>query len=377
METGGNFDDLKRQFENLPIKQFIGVGLTTVIVVLLAWAGLSCFYKIEADEVGVVLRFGRYTGPPTQPGLHFKMPFGIDQCVPVKVDRVHKLEFGYRTTATPKRGRSQYANGESDVPLILTGDQNVVSVEWIVQYKIKDPADYLFKIRDPEESIRDAAESTMRLVIGDSSATEALGARREEIAYEAQQRLQARLDLYRSGIDVQTVELQNIVPPTRKVEDAFNAVNEARQDKETRINEARKEFQQAIPQAQGQARRLVTEAEGYKLRRINEALGDVAKYVALSKEYERSKEVTRNRLYLEAMQAILPGLAQVYVVEGDGRGPLQVLDLTEAAAAARVARRDNPPARRDNPPAASAVERTRRSRAAPAQTSQEKRRGNR
>ena len=346
METSGNFDDLKRQFENVPVKQLVGVALTTVIVVALAWAGLTSFYNIEADEVGVVMRFGRYFGTPTQPGLHFKLPFGIDEVIPVTVDRVHKLEFGYRTTSSSESGRSRYAKADSESLLILTGDQNVVSVEWIVQYKIKDPAFYLFNISEPEESIRDAAESTMRLVVGDSSATEVLTARREEIAYDAERRLQERLDLYRSGIAVQTVELQNIVPPTQAVEDAFNAVNSARQEKETKINEARKEYQKAIPEAQGQAHRLVTEAEGYKLKRVNEAQGDVAKFIALATEYERSKEVTRNRLYLEALQEVLPGLAQVYVVEGGSAGPLQVLDLKALGAAARTVRREEPPPER-------------------------------
>jgi membrane protease subunit HflK len=205
----------------------------------------------------------------------------------------------------------------------------VVNVEWIVQYKIRDPEDWLFRIKEPTETIRDVSEATMRLVVGDSSATETLTARRREIADEVQKKLQEILDRYKAGISIQTVALQDAMPP-REVQDSFNEVNRARQEMETTINMANKSYSKAIPEAEGEALKLIQEAEGYKLKRVNEARGDVSKFEKLLTEYQSSKQVTRRRLYLEAIEAVLPKLKHIYVLDEKRGGPLQLLDLKEA-----------------------------------------------
>ncbi len=323
-----DFDDFMRQMKEFPFGKIVKITLAVVVAILVLWLVFSSFYTVEADEVGVVQRFGKYIGPPAPPGLHFKLPFGIDRVQTVKMKRVETLEFGFQTAKVPTRGRTQYGGGSGEL-LMLTGDQNVVSVEWIVQYKIKDPADYRFKIKDPVDTIRDVSESTMRLVVGDSSATEVLTARREEIAYEVQERLQNVLDQYESGIDIQTVKLQNVIPPTAAVQDSFNEVNRARQEKEKTINMANRDYMKAIPEAEGEARKVIQEAEGFKLKRVNEAQGDVAKFKKILEEYQSSKEVMRKRLYLEAVLEVLPKLTQIFVIDEESGGPLQVLNLKE------------------------------------------------
>lgn len=331
MEGERKFDP-QNPLSGLTARQLQGAIVAVVVIVVGGWAALTCAYTIAVDEVGVVLRFGRYTGTPAPPGLHFKLPFGIDRVVPVAVQRVHKAEFGTLASGGRRGGRD---SGRADPALMLTGDLNVVRVDWVVQYKIKNAADYIFNLESPEESLRDLAESTMRLVLGDASATEALTARRREISRDAKERLQEKLDEYRSGIEVRSIELQNLVPPTQAVKDSFNGVNTARQEKETRINVARRAFQKAIPAAQGKARQAIAEAEGYKLKRVNEAEGDVANFLALLAEYETSKEVTRQRLYLEAVEEVLPKLTQIYVVDEAQHGLLQVLDLKASASASQ------------------------------------------
>jgi membrane protease subunit HflK len=324
METGGNLDDLKRQFENLPIKQFVGVGLTTILVVLLAWAGLSSFYNIEADEVGVVLRFGRYTGTPTEPGLHFKLPFGIDRAINVPVTEVRKIEFGYRTLEAGRR--TTYAQrGGGDETLMLTGDLNIAMVEWVAQYKIKDAKAWLFSVRAPEETIRDTGEAVMRTIVGDHTVTELLTRQREQIAQQVETQLQTLLDNYGAGVQIVTVELQNAVPPT-PVQAAFNEVNAAQQERAQLENEAQREYNKAIAQAGGDALREVSEAEGYAVDRVNRAKGDVARFVALVEVYKLSPDVTRQRLFLETMERVMPQVKSVVVASEDG--VLKMLPIT-------------------------------------------------
>jgi membrane protease subunit HflK len=332
-----DFDEFRRQMRAFPARQIAAVFFAAVGVVLLLWGLLSSYYTVEANEVGIVRRFGRYTGSPEPPGLHFKLPF-IDQVDNVPVNFVKTLEFGFRTAEVPDRGRTRYeaaADGD-DTRLMLTGDQNVVSVEWIVQYRINDPAQYLFRIKGPEDTINDVSEAAMRLVVGDSSATEVLTERRAEIAGEVKDRLQATLDAYEAGIDVVAVQLQDIKPP-EKVVASFNEVNRAQQDQEKAYNEANKEYNSAIPQAQGEALRILEEAQGFRVKRVNEAKGDVAKFEKLLAAYRDSKEVTRQRLYFEAIESVLPRLTRIYVVDGETRAPLPILDLEEAAGAARPA----------------------------------------
>lgn len=337
-----DYDEMRRQFrgqiEKLPFRQIVIVAILVVGGIFAVWLSFSTFYTVDADEEGVVMRLGRYLDPPAGPGLHLKLPFGMDTVETVKVKRIETLAFGFRTTGVGTDGRTRYRTVPEE-SLMLTGDQNVVNVEWIVQYRIGNPAKWLFSIKDPVGTLRDVSESTMRLVVGDSSATEVLTERRREIASQVKQRLQDTLNTYESGIDVVTVELQDVIPPTKNVQDAFNEVNRARQEKETRINEANREYLKAIPEAEGQARKVVQEAEGFKVKRVNEAQGDVAKFEKLLAEYQESKEITRRRLYLEAMEEVLPRLTRIYVVDSKQEGPLQVLDLKDALGGVRASRR--------------------------------------
>ncbi len=318
--------DIQRSLEQFPLRKVLRLVGLLLVVAIVVLGVLSSFVAVDTDEVGVLQRFGRHVAPPLEPGLHFKLPFLIDRVDRVKVDRVQTLPFGFRSAGGIGRssGKSREVPEES---LMLTGDQNVVDVEWIVQYKIKDAPNWLFNIKNPVDTIRDVSEAAMRLVVGDSSATEVLTARRREIAREVKRAMQKTLDDYGSGVYVQAVELQNVVPPTEAVQDSYNEVNRARQEKDTTINKARREYEKAIPAAEGEKQKTIQEAEGYKLKRINEARGDVAKFVKILGEYEKSPEVTRRRLYLEAIEQLLPKLPRVFVLDEQTAGPLQVLDL--------------------------------------------------
>lgn len=335
-----DFEEFQREFQRrmraFPMRTVVRVAVIVLVVVLVLWAALSSYYVVDTDEVGVLQRFGAYVDPPLQSGLHVKLPFGIDRVDPVKVDRVQTLTFGFRTAGS---GRALGHTGQfAAESLMLTGDQNVVDVEWIVQYKVKNAPNWLFRIKNPVETIRDVSEAATRLVVGDSSATEVLTARRRQIAGDVKRKMQEVLDRYESGIDIHAVELQNIVPPTQAVQDSYNEVNRARQEKDTTINQAKKEYEKAIPEAEGQKQKIIQEAEGYKIKRVNEARGDVAKFVKLLEEYQNSKEVTRQRLYLEAIEEVLPRLTRVFVLDEKRGAPLQLLDLDTAGATGR--RRD-------------------------------------
>jgi membrane protease subunit HflK len=296
-----------------------------VIVILLAIAvSLTSMYTVEADEVAVVLRFGKYIDT-TQPGLRFKLPFGIDQVIGVPVQRVFKEEFGFRTLRAGVR--TQYDPRDySDESLLLTGDLNIADVEWVAQYQISEPRKFLFNIRDATRSLRDLSEAVMRTVVGDRTVTEVLTVGRIEIAAEVKQRLQELLDLYNTGLLLVNVTLQDVNPP-ETVKPSFNAVNEAKQEKEKLINEARTDYNESVPKAKGVARQQILEAEGYALKRVNEARGDADRFNAIRQEYQNAKAVTRRRLYLEAMNAVLPKVKEIYVIDGESSAPLPILQL--------------------------------------------------
>ncbi len=318
-----DFDEFRRQMQNLPLKKVV-VGIVAGVGVILALiAATTSFYTVGPDEEGVVLRFGRYTGVNAGPGLHWKIPFGIEDVKLVKVLHIYKEDF--TADALSRRGGRGSRTGEL---LMLTGDQNIANVEWIVQYHIKDAADYLFNVNNVEETIRDVCQASMGLEVGDSSVTEVLAARRRDIAVAVEERMQKVLDGYGCGVKIETIELKDVTPP-RAVRDSFNEVNQARQEKETTINVAQASYLKAIPTVEGEAEKTVQEAEGYKVKRINEAHGDVAKFEKLLEEYSGAKEVTRIRLYLEAMATVLPRLNRVYVLDDAQGGPLQILDLKD------------------------------------------------
>jgi len=296
------------------------------ILILLA----SAFYSVGPDELGVVQRFGKYTRT-TKPGLHMKLPLGIEKATKVKVEHIFKEEFGFRTL---KPGiKTQYAATKHyNESLMLTGDLNGLVVEWIVQYKVKDPVALLFNIRDPRDTVRALSEAVMRKEIGDSSVNEALTTRRIDINNVAQEKLQKILDSYDSGIHIVTVKLQDVNPPD-KVKPAFNEVNEAKQEREKMINQAWEAYNKIIPKAHGEAERTISEAEGYAINRINRAKGDAEKFLAVWHEYKNAKEVTRKRLYLEAMATILPRAGKKFIFDSEQKGILPMLRMDEAGGA--------------------------------------------
>jgi membrane protease subunit HflK len=304
-----------------------GKGIASIVVLaLLAWAAFSSFYTVQPEQRAVTKRFGSVIGI-TDPGLHFKIPFGIDQVQLVATERVLKQEFGFRTQGTRQGGRTTYSAGEfEDESLMLTGDLNMIDVEWVVQYRIADPIKFLYEMREPTRTLRDISESVMRRIVGNMLGSEVLTVGRVEIQKTAGDEIQNILDGYDAGIRISTVEMQDVVPPPA-VQPAFNEVNEARQERERMINEAQKRVNSEIPNAKGAALRTVAEAEGYATERVNRAQGESARFSAVLKEYQLAPEVTRTRLYLETLNEVLPGIGQVLVVQDGQVGPLPLLDV--------------------------------------------------
>jgi len=308
-----------------------GAGRLGIIigVVFLGWATLSSFYTVQPEERAVVKRFGRVIGI-TDPGLHFKLPFGVDRVQLVATERVLKQEFGFRTEDSSALERTRFV--DQDFPsesLMLTGDLNIIQVEWVVQYRISDPIRYLYAMREPIRTLRDLSESVMRRVVGNRIGSEVLTIGRVEIANTARDEIQAAMDKYDNGIRIITVELQDVLPPPR-VQPAFNEVNEARQALERMINEATRQANQAIPRAQGTANRIISEAEGYATERVNRSLGETARFTAVLLEYRNVPEVTRSRLYLETLNEVLPRIGSILVVQDDQISPLPLLNLPNA-----------------------------------------------
>lgn len=298
------------------------------ILLLIVWGIFTSFYTVQPEQQAVVKRLGAVVDI-TDPGLHFKLPFGIESVQRVASARVLKQEFGFRTVGQ-ENGRTRYSEENfSDESLMLTGDLNVIDVEWVVQYRIQDPIKYLYQQREPDRTLRDISESVMRRIVGNRLGSEVLTVGRVEIAQAARDEIQGIMDSYDSGIQVITVELQDVVPP-RAVQPAFNEVNEARQERERMINEATKRANQQIPRAEGEAQRLVAEAEGYATERVNRAHGETARFLAMLAEYSAVPEVTRSRLYLESMAEVLPKVGQVIMVQEDQVGPVPLMNIRDA-----------------------------------------------
>ncbi len=313
-------DEVVQKFKQLKIPG----GWIILLLVVLVYLGSSAFYTVAVDEVGVVQRFGRYVRT-VEPGLHFKLPRGIEKVTKVKVRFVYKEEFGFRTLQAGVR--TQYAAGKAydSESMMLTGDLNVAVVPWIVQYRINDPYKYLFKVRDVRSTLRDLSESTMRLVVGDRSINEVIS-KREEIADEARGLLQKELDEAETGINVVTIEMKKTNVPA-PVQPSFNEVNQAIQEKERMIYQAREEYNKAIPAAKGNAEKTIKAAEGYALDRVNRAEGDASRFVAQFKEYAKAKDVTRRRLYLESLKDLFPKLGKKYIIDADQKNLLPLLNL--------------------------------------------------
>ena len=291
----------------------------------------TAYYQVEPDEVAVVTRFGRFSRI-AGPGPHMQWPLGMERIQKVPVERQLKQEFGFRTFRGTDEATSRKDEKSSAEALMLTGDLNVATVEWIVQYKIADPYKYLFKLRDVEETFRLMTEASMRAVVGDHSVTELLTVGRESIAAAAKDLLQHLCKLYDNGIMVQQLVLQDVDPP-EPVKPSFNEVNQAIQERERAINEAWAEYNQEIPRAKGRAEQALQAAEGYAVDRVNRAQGDAQRFVALFEQYQKAPEVTRTRIYLETMAEVLPKAGKKLVMDESTKGILPLFQLDKAVPA--------------------------------------------
>lgn len=294
-----------------------------IIGVFLLWGFFSCYTSVPADSVGVLTRFGAFRGT-LEPGLRFRLPFGVDHVELVPVQRQRKLEFGFSTPggADP----DQFSEDSAESAAMVTGDLNMATVEWVVQYRIVDPKAWTFNVRDPSSTLRDASESVMREVVGDRTVDEVLTVGRQEIEDQSLLRLKELAARYGLGVSIMQVQLMNVQPPA-PVQASFNEVNQAQQEKEQQINLANGEYNKAVPRASGEAAQKISEAEGYALRRVNEAKGDAERFTAVLAEYIKAPEVTRQRIYLETMQEVLPQLERKVILDEKAQGVLQMLNL--------------------------------------------------
>jgi membrane protease subunit HflK len=317
-------DDLINRFKGIKLP---GGPIVVVALVVLALIS-SMVYTVGLDEVGVVQRFGRYVRTSV-PGLNFKLPAGVEKVTKVKVQQIHKEEFGFQTLegVPERRPRLAADGGEEDVALMLTGDLNVALVPWIVQYQIKDPYNWLFRVKDVRQLLKDMSEAAMRLVVGDRSINEVIS-KRGEIAAEGKRVLQVELDNAESGIHVVAIEMQKTNVPV-PVQPSFNEVNQATQEREKMIYQANEDYNKTIPAARGEAERTIKAAEGFALDRINRARGDAGRFAAVYAEYAKAKDVTRRRMYLETMREILPKLGDKFIVDADQKNLLPLLNLAK------------------------------------------------
>ncbi len=320
-------DELLKRFKDFKLP---GIFLV-VIVLLVLFFGSSTFFTIKTEEVGVIQRFGKYTRI-VQPGLNFKLPSGIEKVTKVKVKRIYKEEFGLQSDNASSNYRAVSESSSQGSSLMLTGDLNVAVVPWIVQYKISNPSDYLFKVKDVRAILRDMSEATMRTVVGDRSINEVIS-KREEIALAAKDMLQKEMDSAESGIKIVNLEMKKTNVPG-PVQSSFNEVNQAIQEKEQTIYKAREEYNKAVPLARGEAKRVIKDAEGYAIDRINRAQGDATKFLAVYKAYALAKDVTKKRLYLESMLEIFPNLGPKYIIDSEQKNLLPFLNMGTGSSAA-------------------------------------------
>ena len=316
--------ELKNPFEDMSISRWT---LILPIVILFAFFVYSGLYSVPAESVGVVLRFGKYL-KEVEPGLQFKIPYGVDTVTVVPVRRQLKQEFGF---GTPDASNPTQTSDRNQWPLettMVTGDLNSALVEWIIQYRINNSFEYLFKVRNAGDTLRDVSESVMREVVGDRSVDEVLTIGRQEIESASLARMQELVNKYEMDIGINQVQLKNVNPP-REVQASFDEVNQAQQERERSINIANGEYNKSVPRARGTADQKISAAEGYATQRVNEAEGDVDRFNALLAEYNKAPEVTRRRLYLETMSSVLPTLKSKIIIDRDAQQVLPLLQLNE------------------------------------------------
>jgi len=325
--SSSDFEDLVRKGQDQLNKVMPRRGprgsIMIVVLALLGVGAWTTYFTVPSDSVAVVQRFGKYL-KEVPPGLHFKLPFGIDLATVIPVKRQLKQEFGFGTPgAADPYQISRDAKRETQM---VTGDLNAALVEWVIQYRISDPAKFLFDVREPSGTLRDVSESVMREVVGDRTVDEVITIGRQEIEAEALTKMQALSTKYAMGISIDQVQLKNINPP-EPVQASFNEVNQAQQEKEKLINEARRDYNKVIPLAEGEKDQRIREADGYRLKRINEAEGDAARFNALLAEYIKAPEVTRRRIYIETLQDVMPAIRSKIIVDEQTRSILPLLNL--------------------------------------------------
>ena len=306
----------------LPSAGWIAAILFGVLLIVALWMS---YYTVGPESQGVVRRFGKYL-QTVDAGLHFKLPFGIDTVTVLPTRRQLKLEFGFSTPGYPTNP-IQAGQEPDEEKSMVTGDLNAALVEWVVQYRIEDPRQYLFDVRNPGETLRDLSEAAMREVVGDRTVDELITIGRQDIEIEALARMQELSKRYNLGIRVDQVQLKNVNPPSQ-VQASFNEVNKAQQDRENAINIANGEYNKVVPKAKGEADQTIRAAEGYRFKRVNETEGDVAAFSAVLQQYIKAPEITRTRLYLETMSEILPQTGQKIIFDESLRQLLPVLPLS-------------------------------------------------
>ena len=295
------------------------------VAALVIWSLYSAVFTVSAESVGVIQRFGHYHGE-VEPGLHFKMPFGIDRVTLVPIKRQLKEEFGFSTPGATFTGQSSAPGQWVLETTMVTGDLNTALVEWIIQFRIEVPFDFLFKVRNPGATLRDVSESVMREVIGDRTVDEVLTIGRQDIESTAQVKLQEVVNKYEMGLRIDQIQLKNVNPP-EPVQASFDRVNEAQQERERMINVARGEYNKAVPRARGEADQRIQGAEGYAIQRVNRAEGDVQRFDALLTEYLKSPDITKRRLYLETLSEVLPRVKTKVIMDESASSVLPLLQL--------------------------------------------------
>ena len=323
--------DILDELSKIDLSKYKGVMQAVVIVIVLGFTVYTSVFTVDPEEKAVVLKFGEYDRIVPQ-GLHFKLPFFMEQEYKVPVQRQLKLEFGFRTAGNETRTQyeqTQYSDDNyASESLMLTGDLNVASIEWVTQYKIADPVKYLFKVRNVDQTFRDMNEAVMREIVGDRTINEVLTIGRGEIQNLAKDKLSKLCEDYTLGIVVNQVILQDVAPP-EPVKPAFNEVNQAEQEKETTIQNALAEYNREIPKAEGTALRTVEKAEGYAVKRVNEAKGAVSRFTQVFEEYQKAPEITRQRIYLETMAEIYQAVDRKIIIDEDASGVLPLLNLNQ------------------------------------------------
>ncbi len=323
-----NITSIEEYIQEYGIKNIVLLAAGIIAALVIAVGAFTSFHTVEPEGRSVLKRFGKVIDA-REPGLHFKLPFGIDRVYFVPTERQMTEEFGFRTLST--NGRTQYAKRPEHLAesLMLTGDLKVIDVEWVVQYRVYDADKYLHRVRDQSKSIRDISEAVMRRIVGNELGSDVLTEKRVQVAQAAREELEEILQSFEMGVVVRRVELQDVTPP-QKVKPAFNEVNQAEQERERLINEAEKRRSQVIPRAEGQAIQIVEEAAAYSTERINRARGEAERFKAMLEEYTRAPEVTRRRLYLEMIDNVLPKIGKIYVIDESGREPLPLLNLGDS-----------------------------------------------